>query len=159
MCMSLKLLVNLFWLSCYFFWSQVFPFSCLLIAVMSLDLKFHELNRGASASWAKLQVGRISKYFRKYIQALFLSLSSVLKGWASFFLSSSLFADYVVGYGNCYNIVVGSSLNSIRIDISSKYGGVIIDHVVTAWVNVYVCRFQSRDHCWLRSWVKMVMKV
>ncbi len=33
-----------------FFLKSGFPFSCLLIAVMSSDLKFHKLNRGASAS-------------------------------------------------------------------------------------------------------------
>ncbi len=50
-----------------------------------------------------------------------------------------------MGNGNCYNLVGGSL---IQVDISSKYGRVIIDHVVSARVydTLYVvCRFQSRD--------------
>lgn len=143
----------------FFFWNQVCPFTCLPIPAMSSDMNFHNLNRGASASWAKLQGGRISKYFGKRIQTLFLSLLSILKGWASFFRFLFPLCWYVVGYGNCYNIGVGSFLNSIQIEISSKYGGVILDHVVCWWLNVYVCRFQWRDkssnckYCpWFSKW-------
>jgi len=69
-----------------------------------------------------------------------------------------------VGYENCYNLVVGLSSHCIQVDISSKYGCAIIDYVGSAWVmlydNVYVvCRFQSRDWCWLRWWQKVVVKV
>ncbi len=112
-CLSLKLVVNIFWLSCYFFWNEVFPFSCLLI------LKFSHLNRGASASWAKLQVGRICKYFGKYIQTLFVSLVC-FEGLGLLFPFLFPVCWNVVGYGNCDNIVFGSSLNSIQIDISSN---------------------------------------
>jgi len=94
-------------------WTCVCPWNCLSIFFRCLVIFFESrfflfhacwfllcqqiwssitFNRGASASWAKLQVGRSSKYFG-IIQTLFLSLSSVLKGWASFFLSSFLFAD------------------------------------------------------------------
>jgi predicted DNA-binding helix-hairpin-helix protein len=80
----------------FFFLKSGFSFFMLADCCYVIRSEVPNLNRGASASSAKLQVGRISKYFRKYIQTLFLSLSSVLKGWSSFFLSSFLFADMLL---------------------------------------------------------------
>lgn len=78
-----------FW-SCYFSWGWVLPFPCLWIAAMSSDLKFHCVIRGAAPSWAKLQVGRNSKYLGEIYSTRFFQSFVCFEGLGLFFLFSFL---------------------------------------------------------------------
>jgi hypothetical protein len=72
-CCVLQTACQYFW-SFYFSWGWVLPFSC--FADCCYVIRCENLNRGASPSWPKLQVGSKSKYLGKCIQTLFLSLWS-----------------------------------------------------------------------------------
>jgi hypothetical protein len=60
-------------------------------------------------------------------------------GWVFFWSCLLIDCSYIVRSGNFYNLIVGTSLHSIQVDLNCKYGGILSSIEDTFQENLQPC--------------------